>query len=70
MSTYTFSPISGLAKISAGTELAARLGGWFLLSKRSESCHREKIPSASGMRELPGTLRFLAASESGESQTS
>ena len=41
-----------------------------LLSKRSESRHREKIPSASGMRQLPGTLRFLAASESGESQTS
>jgi len=32
-----------------------------LLSKRSESCHREKIPVASGMRQLPGTLRFLAA---------
>ena len=41
-----------------------------VLSKRSNSCHREKIPSASGMRQLPGTLRFLAASESGESQTS
>jgi len=32
--------------------------------------HREKILSASEMRQLPGTLRFLAASESGESQTS
>ena len=42
----------------------SRLENATLFSKRSRRCHREKISMASGMRQLPGTLRFQLVRES------